>query len=61
MRELSGADVVEILNGRGLGSGDQKLDSEREYEQALAETQRTVARANPDEAAPAADPAEMEP
>ena len=42
LRELSGADVVEILNGRGLGSGDQKLDSEREYEQALAETAKAT-------------------
>jgi hypothetical protein len=49
LRELSGNDVVEILNGRGLGSGDQKLDSEREYEQALAETRRTLAQVKEDE------------
>jgi hypothetical protein len=61
LRALSGNDVVEILNGRGLGSGDQKLDSEREYEQALAETQRTIAPAPEAPSRARAEPAEAAP
>jgi hypothetical protein len=37
LRHVAGNDVADILLRKGLGSGDQQLDSEREYERNLAQ------------------------
>jgi len=44
LQKVAGKDVVEILNGRGLGENDQVLDSERAYQKAQTDTARAVAR-----------------
>ncbi len=60
LRTLSGNDVVDILNGSGLGTDDHELESEREYERALTETARTLAQA-PERTASGSAAGEAEP
>jgi hypothetical protein len=61
LRKVSGNDVVDILNGRGLGDDDHVLESERAYQESLTETQRALAKAPQAPPAPAApEPDEAE-
>jgi hypothetical protein len=47
LRTTAGNDVADILLRKGLGSADHQLESEREYDQGLAQAQQLAAKAPP--------------